>query len=474
MLCTECVIIPMDAADGLTTLEHSSVSPAPGGIGDHLFPLSFLDIPWICFYPIHQLCFYEYPHSQSYFLQTIVPKLKHSLSIALQHFFPYAGNLIVYPYDANSTTSKKPEIRYVDGDSVSLVVAESTKDFNYLTGNHARKANEFYPLIPQLGQIVKLSDFVKVPLLAVQVTVFPGHGFCIGLTTHHVACDGNARVRFLRAWASITKFGDDKVFLASGSLPFLDRSVLKDPKSLRELFWRQVMESGKQECQPPHLFGQTDKVRVTFVVTQTQINRLKELVFIQRQTLARVSSFVVVCAHVWTCMAKLHAAISEEKGENELEKLVMPADGRARLDPPIPVTYFGNCLIGAIVTVKRDELTCEEGFLNAVEIIWDTIRKRFSSQESIFEEAETWLTQGDVAKVLGVAGSPKFNIYDTNFGWGKPNKCEAVSIDYSGSVSINVSKESEEDLEIGLSLPKNEMDVFVTIFDNGLKNSKEF
>ncbi len=168
-------------------------------------------------------------------------------------------------------------------------------------------------------------------------------------------------------------------------------------------------------------------------------------------------------------MAKLHAAISEEKGENELEQLVMPADGRTRLDPPIPATYFGNCLVGAVVTVKRDELACDEGFLNAVEIIRDEIRKRFTSQESIFEEVETWLAPGGhVAKVLGVAGSPKFNIYDTNFGWGKPVKCEAVSIDYSGSVSINVSKETEEDLEIGLSLPKNEMDVFVTIFDKGL------
>ncbi|KAJ0434510.1 putative transferase [Helianthus annuus] len=72
---------------------------------------------------------------------------------------------------------------------------------------------------------------------------------------------------------------------------------------------------------------------------------------------------------------------------------------------------------------------------------------------------------------IGVAGTPKVKIYDVDFGWGKPTKYETISIDCNGSISVNASSDSSEDLEIGLSLPAKQMDAFIDIFNKGLENS---
>lgn len=91
----------------LIVLEQSQVSPSPATIGNRLLPLSFFDIVHLLGPPIRFLFFYELPLTKTQFTETIVPNLKHYLSTTLQHFFPYAGNLIVFP-----ARTRNPEIRY--------------------------------------------------------------------------------------------------------------------------------------------------------------------------------------------------------------------------------------------------------------------------------------------------------------------------------------------------------------------------
>nr|BAF99690.1 putative anthocyanin acyltransferase [Lobelia erinus] len=468
----------MAAPKDFTVLEHSRASPPAGSVAEKSFTLNFLDMPWPLLHPIHQLCFYDYPHSDtSHFTQTVVPKLKDSLSITLQHFFPFAGNLIVFPYGADpNVVPPKPEIRYMEGDSVCLTICECTKDFNYLTGNYARKADEYYPLVPKLGDIVKGSDYIKIPVLAIQLTLFPNRGFCIGVTNHHSAADGNARINFLKFWAKITKSGngDSLSFLATESLlPFCDKSLIKDPRCLDTTEWSHVAPSRRQECQPPHLSGNPDKLRITFIVTREQINRVKKSVLARRPTLEHLSTFTIACGLVWVCSAKVCDALGEYKGmEDDREQFICVVDGRSRMDPPIPSTYFGNCLVPCIVLCKRNQLLEGEGLINAVEFLGGAIRKRCNNKDGIFAGAESWGEQfmASPRTTLGVAGSPKFSIYDTDFGWGKPSKCEAVSIDYGGTMSLSDCKDSKEDVEIGLLLAKNQLDVFNSIFTEELKS----
>uniref|UniRef100_F6GXS1 Malonyl-coenzyme A:anthocyanin 3-O-glucoside-6''-O-malonyltransferase n=1 Tax=Vitis vinifera TaxID=29760 RepID=F6GXS1_VITVI len=111
----------------VNVLEECQVSPSPNAVGEKSLPLTFFDLLWLHFHIVQSLFFYKFPQSKTHFIETTIPSLKHSLSLALKHFYPFAGNLLFPP------NLGEPEIHYVDGDSVSLsTFAESNSDFDYL------------------------------------------------------------------------------------------------------------------------------------------------------------------------------------------------------------------------------------------------------------------------------------------------------------------------------------------------------
>ena len=142
-------------------------------------PLTFFDILWLRLPPVQRIFFYEFPHPTHLFFDTLLPKLKHSLSLALAHFFPLAGHL-TWPLH-----SQKPIINYKSGDTVPLTVAVSEADFNHLAGTDLYEAKEIHNLLPHLT-----ISHEKATLLALQVTLFPNSGFSIGITSHHAVLDG--------------------------------------------------------------------------------------------------------------------------------------------------------------------------------------------------------------------------------------------------------------------------------------------
>ncbi|KAI3723495.1 hypothetical protein L2E82_35116 [Cichorium intybus] len=454
----------------LTVLENCRVSPPPSTVGERCLPLTFLDMLWIQLYPIHHVFFYEFPHSRENFLETIVPKLKHSLSITLQHFFPFAGNLIVF---LNPSVEKKPEIRHVEGDSVAVTIAECTLDFNDLTGNHPRKCDMFYPLVPLLGRATKVSDYLTIPVFSVQVTLFPNSGISIGITNHHSLCDATTRYDFLKAWSSIAMHGTDELFLASGSLPFYER-VVKYPSYLDEMALKKAGISAiNADYQPRQLLSHTDNVRVTIILTQAHITQLKKRLSVQLPTLEYISSYSVACSYIWHCIAKSHVHIGERMGDDDVERLVYAVGLRSRLDPPIPETYFGNCIgVSGTTTIKSTLLAGNDGFLMAAELFGKALCETVKKKNGLIEDGETLIKAVFVpVPGIGVAGSTKIKIYDLDFGWGKPKKYETISIDYRSSISVHASKESPADIEIGVSLPAKQMDAFISIHSEELEGT---
>ncbi|KAJ0631585.1 putative anthocyanin 6''-O-malonyltransferase [Helianthus annuus] len=456
----------MDDIPNLTVLEHSRISPPRDTIGHCSLPLTFFDVTWLLFPPVHHLFFYDFPHPKSHFIETVVPNLKHSLSITLQHCFPFVSNLIVFP-----TVTRKPEIRHVEGDSVAVTFAESTLDFNDQTGNHPRKCEDFYPLVPALGSAVKESDYVTLPLFSVQVTYFLNSGFSIGLTNHHSLGDASTRFCFLKAWTLVSESGGDKSFLTNGSPPIYDRFI-DIPKLNEKLLNQTKLETFYKS---PSLVGSSNRVRATFVLTRTHINQLKKHVLTQLPTLEYVSSFTVTCGYIWSCIAKSFVKRGGKTSEYELEQFVVSVDCRSRLDPPLPATYFGNCIAPCIVTINNVVLSGESGFVIATKLIGEGISKMVNNKEGILKDAERWYDGFKIpARKIGVSGTPKLNFYDMDFGWGKPIKYEAVSFYYMimETFYISGSKESAaQDLEIGVCFPSLQMEAFANIFNHGLKSA---
>ncbi|KAK9055832.1 hypothetical protein SSX86_026917 [Deinandra increscens subsp. villosa] len=458
----------------LTVFEKCRISPPPNTVGERSLPLTFFDLIWLLAPPLHQIFFYDFPHSKSHFIDEIIPKLKHSLSLTLQHFFPFASNLTVFPAKNNSSgLVRKPEIRYVEGDSVPITFAEECDlDFNYLKGNHPRDCNKFHGLVPVLESPYRVSDdVVKIPVFSIQVTIFENTGITIGLTNHHSLCDARTDYDFLMAWTSIAKHGT--VAIGRSLLPFYDR-VIEYPDSLDDPWLNlPAVRTMDESYKVPELVPQADRVRSTIVLRRSQINTLKKWVLLQLPTMEYVSSFAIGCGYVWSCIAKSRVHVLGEKGEYDVEGFRCAADWRDRFG--VSQMYFGNCVGPSCRATTKTTLITEskEGFLRAVELVSMAIREGVNgkNQDHVFKDAETWLEKmSRQVPTVGVAGTPKSNIYDVDFGWGKPEKYEIISLDFSDLISVNAGKESVGDLEIGLCLPAEQMDAFINISRNELEN----
>ncbi|CAL9089225.1 unnamed protein product, partial [Musa textilis] len=456
----------MSSPPELKVLERCQVSPPPGAVAESALPLTFFDIGWLYAGSVERVFFYAFPVSTSQFIDSVVPSLKSSLSLALQHFYPLAGKIRRSPGSVD-----KYEIHYADGDSVSFTLAEHDDDFDDVSGSHPRELIRLLPLVPQLPQ--PDDDNQGMRLLALQVTVFPGRGIAVGVAVHHAACDGSSSVRFLSSWASACA----RPGQLGPAPPVLDRSLISDPTDLYSIFFKSLA-ANEQVTKP--LINQAvppGAVIGSFTLKGDHIRRLKELASSKAKAKAeeggaslRCSTTVVTYAYAWVCVVKTRAFADDRIAHFGFEHFGFVTGCRARTNPPIPSNYFGNCLGICRVEAERSELVGDDGAAAAADAIWKVIK---SLEEGAFRGAENWIRDvHDYAakKALTVAGSPKLGIYDVDFGWGRPRKVELVSIERTGAMSLTESRGEKGGIEVGLALPKHEMDGFLSYFVSSLLN----
>ncbi|KAL5992239.1 hypothetical protein ACLOJK_013155 [Asimina triloba] len=439
-------------------LEVCRVSPPTGSVADTSLPLTCFDVIWLQLPPVQRLFFYHLPPKPPFLSTThLLNSLKHSLSLALRLFYPLAGRL-----------TADHVIRYVDGDSVSLSIATSDADFPRLVSDYPRAAAEFHPLVPKLHVE---SDSSNPPLLALQITVFPNSsGICIGTTTHHAAADGSSSIHFMKSWAAIFRSGDESLIT---SPPFYDRSAMTRPlDKLRNLLLDDLARIRLDRIlEAASVKHRTSPVRATYQVNRAHIELIRQHVSAQRRKDCRkplnFSPYTLTCAYVWVCLLRAGSG-GDDAAAGRIAHFAFPSGCRARLQPPIPGTYFGNCLAPKFVQVARSDLCGEDGVGLAAEAIWREIE---GLDSTVLEGAEGWVQRaGEWAgeRVVTVAGSPKIRVYDTDFGWGKPKKVEIISIEETGAIALAESREGGG-FEVGLVLPKSEMERFACLFDAGLR-----
>lgn len=463
--------------------DHSDQSFSPKSL-----PLTFFDIRWLRFPPPKLLYFYKIspinPSTNSFF-DSIVPRLKHSLSLTLQHFLPLAGNLTWPP------ASPKPVIAYTESDGVSLIIAKSYADFHRLSTTESvafSDAAECRPLVPNLP--LGTSDSEAVPVLAIQVTFFPNdNAFSIGIAAHKAALDGQSFFLFVKSWAHVCKslgsgdHGDQfsPYHFPLEMKPFYDRTTLfkNDFSKLEKIYssdWLNSDGPNNRSVTPweTNAANEPDSIRGTFRLSRAMIQELKRRISItETATFKNVSAFSLICAHTWFCLAKAEE-ISDDKS------LVFLVDCRSRLDPPLPATYLGNCIAPRFAVVEREALLGKQGFVAAVNAISEAMKGL--ENKSVLDGAENWVSVvvGNMhrsinkrRKVYSVASSPRFKVYDTDFGWGRPRKVDVVSVDGTGAMSLLDSR-NDDGVEIGIVLKKHQMEAFASLFAQGLdfKNDK--
>ena len=461
--------------------------------------LTFFDLIWLRFHPVERIFFYSLPTPHSHpdsLLHKVVPKLKTSLSLTLQHFLPLAGN-IVWPSD-----SHKPIIQYNPDDGVSLTIAESNEDFNRFLENSPREASKSRSLVPHLE-----SSDSHASIISLQITLFPNFGFSIGISAHHAVLDGKSSTMFIKAWAYLCQTNEESPTLVPELVPFFDKEAIKDPNGRDIMFIKNWTDISSQldPTSDDNSKGRTLKimsnafpplvdntVRATFELTRGDLEKIKkrvlsmwdmvdvdvdgahtqpnEPIFPSSKPQA-LSTFVLTCAYVSVCIAK---AIEESEINGNKLKFVFgfTVDCRARLEPPVPENYFGNCVCGHFVDTEPEDFTKEHGLVIVAKKIHDKIKKLGTNEgaldgiETLFYRASCLMNEE--IKSIGVAGSTRFGVYGIDFGWGKPAKVEITSVDRSITIGMAESKDGKGGVEVGLVLKEHVMGLFHNLFHAGL------
>jgi hypothetical protein len=464
--------------------EHINVAPQ-SSTQTTTIPLTFFDILWLKVYPVERVFFYTLPSSQShpsFFFQKLVPILKSSLSLTLEHFLPLAGK-IIWPSE-----SQQPIIQHTPNDGVSLLIAESNVDFDQVIENSPHEASLSRSFIPHLESADSFASIISI-----QITLFQKSGFSIGTSTHHAILDGKSSTMFIKAWAYLCnkaiETNEESPTLLPELEPLFNREIIKDPNELgvtftnicTEILSRMFPKEKGNEHSLNILHFEPkleDSVRATFKLTLEDLNKIKQMVLSKWEVVDKnesnskpqsLSTFVLTCAYSLVCYAKaIHGAAKEK----EKFSFAFPIDCRSRLEPPIPNNYFGNCVWGHFIDTNPSDFIEEDGVYLVAKCIHEKIKMINDNgvfQGSIndgFDKYNSLINEG--FGVFGVGGSNKFGVYETDFGWGRPKKVEMVSVDRGLIIGLAESKDENGGVEIGLVLNKHVMDLFSTFFIEGL------
>ncbi|KAJ3689101.1 hypothetical protein LUZ61_018265 [Rhynchospora tenuis] len=452
------------SASKIKIIDQFQVSPPLGSVPDSSsIPLSFFDVAWLFTGPVERLFFFSIPITTVDFISTHLSSLQSSLSETLRQFYPLAGRVRPCP---NPSPDNEFEFYFCSDDTIPFSLAESSSDFDKLTGNEMKDLIELQSLVPQLPRTTDGT----IPLTAIQVTVFPGKGICIGVAIHHVACDDSSFMHFVKSWAASCRVGP--VNVSGLPTPLFDRAVVPDPnhlysKSLSEM--KALLSKGPPPMSDPPL-EQSPQLISTFVLAREKIDSLKEglIAKFNGQTL-HCSSFTVACAYAWVCLIKSQEMNNQNGMTEKSAHLLFSVECRSRLEPPIPAGYFGNCLRPCFVEANLQELHLQGGVYTAAMAIGKAIK---GLEQGVLEGAEEWfrkILSLVPNRPMSIGGSPRYRVYDVDFGWGRPVKVELPTIEKTpGTISLAESRDGKGGIEIGVVLPENEMQQFGLCFSNSI------
>ncbi|MCD9639605.1 hypothetical protein HAX54_024240 [Datura stramonium] len=342
---------------------------------------------------------------------SFIHHLKTSLSRTLQ-FFPLLAGRLAATVDAGEKTTSF----FIDCNSAGAqfvhAVAPRVTTASILESIYVpcHVVHSFFSL-----NGIRNFEGISTPLLGVQVTEL-ADGYFIGCTLNHMVGDGASFWHFFNSWSEISR-GSGKI----SKLPDLQRWFPKDedtpivPIELPLMLDDKNLFDDELKIKRPML-----KERV-FHFSRESVARLKAKANSELGiTDTNISSLQAFLAHLWRSVTRArHLDAMEEVA------ISLIIGTRSRVEPPLSETYFGNAAYLMPVKAKAGELL-EKG------LGWAALEmnKMVASQdyEQVLKLYREWLESPliynkstvFVGYRLGISSSPRFNVYGTDFGWGKP------------------------------------------------------
>ncbi|XP_004140767.2 BAHD acyltransferase DCR [Cucumis sativus] len=405
-------------------------------LGTKHYQLVTFDLPYLAFYYNQKLILYGDNGGEVKFPET-VEKLKDGLEMVLEPFHQLAGRL-------GKDEDGIFRVEY-DDDMEGVEVAEAVAEDVGLADLVAEEGTAtLKELIPYNG-ILNLEGLQR-PLLAVQITKLKD-GIAMGCAFNHAVLDGTATWHFMSSWAEVSRGAQD-----ISVPPFLERTKARNTRVKLDISPpppQPASANGDSTAPPPKPLK--EKV---FKFTETAINKIKSKVNSANPPKpdgsTPFSTFQSLSVHIWR-----HVTQARNLKPEDITVFTVFADCRKRVDPPMPESYFGN-LIQAIFTGTAAGLL----LMNPAEFGAGVIQKAIVSHDAaaIDQRNKEWESAPKIFEFkdagmncVAVGSSPRFKVYEVDFGWGKPESVRSgCNNRFDGMMYLYQGKNGGIDVEISL------------------------
>ncbi|MED6162398.1 hypothetical protein PIB30_070099 [Stylosanthes scabra] len=281
---------------------------------------------------------------------------------------------------------------------------------------------------------------------------------------------------FMKAWAYTCSMISQTPSMSSSSswslpqnlTPIFDRSAVKDPKGIAELYANTWLNFGGENnrnlkiLESPIKKAGTEVVKGEFELKPSQIQKLKQ--YAKSNNLeSKVSTFTVTSSYL------LHCLVKAEEPECNKVAFLFNVDCRSRLEPPLEPSYFGNCVAIPLILVEKERIEGNDGFMNALKVITEVLYDLEKNENGVLNGAENYMLMvqsvvGEGSRMYSASGSPWFGVYGIDFGFGRPKRVDVASVNKTASFSLSEGTNLDGGIEIGLALNKNHMEAFAALF----------
>ncbi|KAM3411851.1 hypothetical protein ACQJBY_003492 [Aegilops geniculata] len=366
--------------------------------------LATFDLPYITFYYNQKLLLYRLPQGAGDF-QDVTARMADALGDALAYFYPLAGRIRQEKGDGGAL--------YVDGEEGAEVVEAAAEgvSVDQLAGEDCGEEAEklMQQLIPYTG-VMNLEGLHR-PLLAVQFTKLKD-GLAVGCAFNHAVLDGTATWHFMSSWAELCRGA-----AAPSALPIHNRAMAR---SVRVGLTLPASAEAHEKTDPNG--PKKPLVARVFSFPEPVVARIKAAANAALPPGAKpFSAFQSLGAHIWRSVSR-----ARELGPADITVFAVFADCRARLDPPVPATYFGNLIQAVFTGVPAGMLLG-----GPPELAAGMLQKAIGEHDAAavtrrldeYEAAPKLFHYSDAGpNCVAVGSSPRFRVYDVDFGFGRPER----------------------------------------------------
>ncbi|KAJ7969909.1 HXXXD-type acyl-transferase family protein [Quillaja saponaria] len=371
----------------------------------------------------------------------ILKKLKDGLSVVLEEFYQLAGKL-------EKDEEGVFRVEYDDGMTGVEVIEAVADEIGVADLTVEDGSSTLKELVPCNG-ILNLEGMHR-PLLSVQLTKLKD-GLAMGCAFNHAVLDGTSTWHFMSSWAEICSGSP-----STSVLPFLERSKARNTRLKLDLSLPpDPLSSTNGDAKADPLLR--EKV---FKFSEAAIDKIKSTINadLTSDGSKPFSTFQSLSVHIWR-----HVTHARNLKPEDFTVFTVFADCRKRVEPPMPETYFGN-LIQAIFTATAAGLLSANPPQFGASLIQKAIEMHNS--KVIEERNKEWESAPKIfqfkdagTNCVAVGSSPRFKVYDVDFGWGKPESVRSGANNrFDGMVYLYQGKSGGRSIDVEISLEAGAME----------------